>query len=70
MCGKDISWKEAKIHPHSHTTPILTRHQLDHFQEIQDSVGLFYMRHTAEEIRGSPIHNLLKRHERGVQQSR
>lgn len=42
MCGKRTSWKDARIYPHSHTTPFLTRHQLDHFQEIWHFVSLFF----------------------------
>lgn len=34
-CGKkNTRWKDARKHPHSHTTPMLTRHQLDRFQEV------------------------------------
>lgn len=42
MCGKSTSWTDARVHPHSHTTPILTRHQVDHFQEIWHFVSLFF----------------------------
>lgn len=39
---KSTSWKDARKHPHSHTTPILTRHQVDHFQEIWHFVRLYF----------------------------
>ncbi len=39
---KSTSWRVARLHPHSHSTPILTRHQLDHFQEIWHFVSLFF----------------------------
>lgn len=39
---KNRRWKDARIHPHSHTTPILTRHQLDNFQEFWHVVSLFF----------------------------
>lgn len=39
---KNRRWKNARIHPHSHTTPILTRHQLDHFQEFWHFVSLVF----------------------------
>lgn len=38
---KNTRWKDARQHPHSHTTPMLTRHQLDRFQEVWHLVSLF-----------------------------